>query len=455
MQVNNVAMNQGAAVFRAAVPQKSLDDVITKAVSVQSSELMVKQSRDDDVLVASEGEARADALAESSEESNGMYDWQAVIQQIRADPSLAKVDKEGILPLHAACGAGAPIDAIKMLLEIYPEAAQAKCGKGYLPIDYHLALVNESPSEDIVSALMELYPGAAAVADDNNQLPIHLACMATGVSKHIFTMLLRAYPGGAYVCDIEGFYPVDYANTNKDAATRKVALEALQSNDPEEIHKRYTMEVEKEQPPDETEETLKPAQDVALPAALSYSSAISQISNKSSKSVHEIIVAVARSRSTKSQNSKLSKASSMDDHSVASRQSLHSRASSKGGRLIIGSQQVTVVPVYSSGGDEVSNKSSKTVQHSVVPVARSRSSASTKSQASKQSVKSVQHAVVTSTKSSEEKVAADESVAEAVVELEGKVTSATVTVKKASQLKATLSNVKGLITKKWKKMKSN
>jgi len=264
------------------LPKKDSTYALTRVASKTSEKMMTTQARDDN-----EEDARSDER--DTEESDDTYDWDDIVKQITADPSTAKVAVDGILPLHALCGAGAPIDVIKMLLEIYPEAAQAKCGKGYLPLFYHLALNTESPSEDIVAALLESYPGAAAVVDPNKQHPIHLACKATGVSEKIFTMLLRAHPDGACVCDVYGKYPVDYANANKDAATRKVALASLLSNDPEEFRKRYVVEVKeivkKEQPMDETEETLKPAQDIAVPVARSRSNAstMSQISSKSSK----------------------------------------------------------------------------------------------------------------------------------------------------------------------------
>ncbi len=272
MQVN-ADINQGAAVLGTIVPQKSVDDHFTRALLVHTSELIVKQSRDDvDLIVEEEKEeVRGDGLLglgccvedderydedernESPEEEghyddddDHTYDWQNVMEQIKADPSLAKVGKEGVLPLHAACGAGASSNIIKALLEIYPEAAQAKSDNGCTPIMCYLLLNTESPSEEIVSMLLESYPGAAAVVDDNNQLPIHAVCMATGASKDIFNMLLRAYPGGAYVCDIDGFYPVDYAAGNEDVATRKVALASLIANDPEEFRGHYTEEKDEE-----------------------------------------------------------------------------------------------------------------------------------------------------------------------------------------------------------------
>ena len=213
-----------------APAQKYVDDVHIKEAWYHNDNLAPTQSRDDDVNPQyNEEEER------SQENGEDGYDWRDVTKQLRANPSLARVGTEGVLPLHAACGAGAPLRVIEMLLNIYPEAVQIKCDKGYTPIFYHLTLMKESPSEEIVSALIEAYPESATVVDNNNRLPIHYACKATGVSANIFTTLLRAYPKAAYVCDDEGNYPVDYAAANKDTATRKVALAALIENDPEEI----------------------------------------------------------------------------------------------------------------------------------------------------------------------------------------------------------------------------
>lgn len=121
-----------------------------------------------------------------------------------------------------------------MLLSAHPAAAQIKCGKDdRLPIHTLLAttaapyIPYTPPSEDIVSVLIELYPGAARVPDGNNQLPIHLACSIEGVSEKVLTFILSTYPEGAYVRDFHGKYPLDYATSNKDIFTRKLALAAL------------------------------------------------------------------------------------------------------------------------------------------------------------------------------------------------------------------------------------
>ncbi len=232
MEQMNEAINNETALV-GTTSQKESAYALKKVASATSEKMLLKaqaQARDDAATSTSinKEDERTDECwcGWIPENSGDDYDWYNVTRQIKADPLLAKVANDGILPLHSLSGAGAPLHTIKMLLEIYPEAAKARCSKGYLPIFYHLALT-KSPSEEIVSALLEAYPGAAAVAAPNNQLPIHLACQATGVSEKIFVMLLLAHPKGAYSKDNDGKLPVDYANANKDAAAKNAALSAL------------------------------------------------------------------------------------------------------------------------------------------------------------------------------------------------------------------------------------
>jgi hypothetical protein len=245
------------------VPMKD-SYTLKKAESVNLMNTIITQTRDDDVPSISSSTGEGERDKESLQESGSIYNWQAVLNQIRADPSLAKIAVDGVLPLHAACGDGASIDVIKFLLEEYPEAAQAKCDKGYLPIFWHLELNTKSPSEQVLLALLEAYPGAAAVVNPQNQLPIHLACKAHGMSEKIFATLLCANPEGAYVCDDNGKYPVDYAAANDDTATREVALSSLRADNiqHETLFKKSS----------------KSAQDIAVGSAWSRSMSINTIS---------------------------------------------------------------------------------------------------------------------------------------------------------------------------------
>jgi ankyrin repeat protein len=285
---------------------------LNKAESIASKNSMFIQTRDDDVPSASSSMKGEERNNDSPpQESGSIYNWQAVLEQIRADTSLAKIAVDGVLPLHAACGDGAPIDVIKFLLKEYPEAAQAKCDKGYLPIMWHFELNTKSPSEEVVLALIEAYPGGAAAVNPENQLPIHLACKAKGVTEKIFTALLCANPEGAYVRDDNGKYPVNYAAANDDVATKMNAYNAFSTFLNDETFLNIL---------NETCVSLTAAPLASMKAYASHAtglvlkcmqgidneeerrdfsdiSNISEASKKSSKSAQDIAVPMARSRS--------------------------------------------------------------------------------------------------------------------------------------------------------------
>ncbi len=162
--------------------------------------------------------------------------WHVVAEQVRANPSAVKaasaVDNKSnkATPLHIACENGAPSQVIKLLLAAYPPAAQiVDCLHERLPLHCLLAASNSTtiPSETIVAALIEAFPGACRVVDKNGNLAIHLACQAAHISDAIFTSILSMYPEGAYARNSSGQYPLHIAAANRDMPTKKVALAAL------------------------------------------------------------------------------------------------------------------------------------------------------------------------------------------------------------------------------------
>jgi hypothetical protein len=205
-----------------------------------------------------------------------------------------------------------------------------------------------APDEVVITKLMDCYPESAAVADEENkQLPLHLACQATGIGEKVFKMLLQAYPIGAYVCDAGGKYPIDYAIANKDTSTRNMALALLSANDEGKFRGRN----DQLSPAKEEEEVA--LDDVKSQFSQSTKSLGSQksaqllqalLSNSSTKSQ---IVAIARSRSAMSKTSK---------HSSTTAQNFDARSRRT--------------------GSQISNSSPKSVQD-FVPAARSLSTSVT------------------------------------------------------------------------------
>jgi len=77
-----------------------------------------------------------------------------------------------MLPLHAALLFNGPIEVIKTLIKIYPQACSAHDDQGMLPL--HLAFRNGS-SEEIVLLLVQTYPEAIQRVDYKGRLPSMLA----------------------------------------------------------------------------------------------------------------------------------------------------------------------------------------------------------------------------------------------------------------------------------------
>ena len=158
--------------------------------------------------------------------------WQAVIDHVRAHPSDVKAAVAAgggadLPPLHIACQGGAPIQVIKLLLAANASALQTKGGsQDRLPLHFHLAATTV-PSDNVVTTLVEAYPGACRVPDKGGNLPIHIACQAANVPDKVFTSILSMYPEGAYARNLGGMYPLHLAASNKDMDTKKIALAAL------------------------------------------------------------------------------------------------------------------------------------------------------------------------------------------------------------------------------------
>ena len=153
--------------------------------------------------------------------------WNAVIDHAKSNPADANVVVANNRSLHLACELAAPIQVIKALLSASPKAVETKCGlHDRLPLHCLLA-APYTPLDNTVSLLVEAYPAACRISNKIGNLPIHLICQAAHISDSIFTIILSSYPEGAYVKNMAGNYPLHMAAANKDMATRKIALAAL------------------------------------------------------------------------------------------------------------------------------------------------------------------------------------------------------------------------------------
>ncbi|KAG7365200.1 ankyrin repeat domain protein [Nitzschia inconspicua] len=100
----------------------------------------------------------------------------------------AQADRKGMYPLHIACETGLNWRCIQAIHEAYPEGVQQveQNSRGWTAL--HMAAAAKDIESDVIENLVDLNPGAAAVADSNGDYPLHLACRVgktweTGLSK--------------------------------------------------------------------------------------------------------------------------------------------------------------------------------------------------------------------------------------------------------------------------------
>jgi hypothetical protein len=96
-------------------------------------------------------------------------------------------------PMHIACGASGgaiELEIVKVLLDVFPDAAMIKDRTSRLPLHHALAR-NASPK--CILTLLESFPWSASVPDTNGWFPLHTAC-EMGYSALAIRNLLQCCP---------------------------------------------------------------------------------------------------------------------------------------------------------------------------------------------------------------------------------------------------------------------
>jgi len=122
------------------------------------------------------------------------------------------------LPLHLACRtAGIPLETISYLIQLWPESIQVRDCWGYLPL--HKACCNNNrQNADLIAFLIDKWPQAVREAcPQTDALPLHLVCKAqqdAQVSLEVLKLLVEAWPDALLVQDQNGFLPLHYVCRN-------------------------------------------------------------------------------------------------------------------------------------------------------------------------------------------------------------------------------------------------
>eukprot|EP00590_Aulacoseira_subarctica_P004341 CAMPEP_0172435126 /NCGR_PEP_ID=MMETSP1064-20121228/71007_1 /TAXON_ID=202472 /ORGANISM="Aulacoseira subarctica , Strain CCAP 1002/5" /LENGTH=711 /DNA_ID=CAMNT_0013183407 /DNA_START=36 /DNA_END=2171 /DNA_ORIENTATION=- len=108
----------------------------------------------------------------------------------RKQPGVPNKLRWRLLPIHAMCVFVAPESLMELLLDNYPKAASMKDDQGMLPI--HLACRNGS-ARGVVKLLLDSYPEGFYVKDRKDRTPSDLARASTNFNKEGIIMTLERF----------------------------------------------------------------------------------------------------------------------------------------------------------------------------------------------------------------------------------------------------------------------
>ena len=117
--------------------------------------------------------------------------------------ALTIFNDEGASPFHMACFYGKSVENLKFLHSKLPIGLVATNENGDLPMHW----INENTSEELVKYLLVQFPKSAEVKNNEDALPIHVACNK-GLSLNIIRLLHRANPKGILQPDTDGILPI-------------------------------------------------------------------------------------------------------------------------------------------------------------------------------------------------------------------------------------------------------
>ena len=133
--------------------------------------------------------------------------------------------QDGAFPLHVACGSsGRHTSMIRRLMDRFPKAIGLSDNNGRLPIHHLCSHSNSAKSfshvlDDFSPILDRVYiirrfiqekHYSASSRDAKGMLPLHVACESSNDAQ-VVALLLRVYPQGAREKDHSGKYPIHFA----------------------------------------------------------------------------------------------------------------------------------------------------------------------------------------------------------------------------------------------------
>merc|ERR1719203_138807 len=133
-------------------------------------------------------------------------DWESVILICENHPSQARQWNSDGLPIHLALEFSSTIEALKAIIEAFPDGIKMKDKKlERLPL-----ILSCVHCEKLAIMLLMNYPEAASKPDKLGRLPLHYACSKSANPK-LINLILSAFPNGVSHKDRNGWLPIHVA----------------------------------------------------------------------------------------------------------------------------------------------------------------------------------------------------------------------------------------------------
>jgi len=129
-------------------------------------------------------------------------------------------DVDGKLPLHHIIESNVPVDKVQYLIERYPEGSRVQCNDGWTAL--HWASQRHTTEDVLDAVLAGDHKQAAMLQNKEGKLPLHIA--ASSGHRIAIEKLLEVYPDGAMVPDKDGALPLHLA-AKKDPYIAGLILE--------------------------------------------------------------------------------------------------------------------------------------------------------------------------------------------------------------------------------------
>ena len=138
-------------------------------------------------------------------------------------------DASGMLPIHIACQANAPVEVLPLLVDMDPATLQIADHTGALPI--HLLCCNGTSEYASVKYLVEQGGvGTLAARDQQGALPLHTLCASINPRWRTVQYLIQSFPGSVEAHTNTGQYPFRIAAGESSAASLSVLFELARAN---------------------------------------------------------------------------------------------------------------------------------------------------------------------------------------------------------------------------------